>query len=405
MAFSFFSKTADPRKSADELALVLDIESGLVRGSLVLFSGTASEVPKLPHVLHTVSSEILTHSEGNSRTGGVRILSSMLDAVASVTEHISHQGLKITSAQSIKIPISKIHLVFSSPWIISKTKTVKVSYEKETKITKASIMEIVDKERQELEKRFVAENDTNLEFDLAFIEQKIFEIKLNGYPTEHFENKETREFEVSFVTSISSKNILSRIEKTIEKSIRMNQRNVECHSSLLLQYFALRTVFPGKNDYMVIHVHHEISDIIVVKNGVCSVMASFPSGIATFSHTSAALLKLSQEVSDSSLNLHSKKALHPAESHRIETAAKSSLASWAGQFTDTIASLGEGNSIPHRVYLLANAHYAYFEKALTGMEKHFNVAPIEKGILDSYLTHANKEKEDALMSMYIFSLK
>ena len=390
----------------DELALVISIESGCVRGSLVLFShASAPAIARqtiLPRVFHTTSSEIVSRPGTSS---GVKLLSAMLNAIAVVSGNLVEEGLKITAAHSVNIPISKIHVVFSSPWVISKTKTVKISYEKETSIAVSTIDTILNEERHELERQFAAEHDASLEFDLAFIEQKIFEIKLNGYPVVHFENKKVRKLEVSFAISISSKNILDRIEKVLEKSVQTTQRAIACHSSLLLQYSALRAIVSNESDYTVVHVHNEISDIIVVKNGVCAAMASFPSGTTVFSQTSAAMLKQSKEVTHSSLNLQSKNALHPLESRRIKAIADSSGEIWAGQLMKTFASLDldREHAMPHRVYLLTNDHYSHFERALKSQS--LNVIPIEKSVVDSAVSHEHKERENALMSLYVFALR
>lgn len=406
MAFSLFTKSAGTDEATGELALVIDIESGLVRGSLVWFTRqfSSSDIagPGIPpHIFYTTSSEIAVRGGAN----GVNLLAAMVAAVSRVSEAVLGEGLKITSSHSLHVPVSKIHVVFSSPWIISKTKTVKISYKEEAEITKSTIREILDAERARLEKEFASGGNPG-EIDLAFVEQKIFEVKLNGYPTVHYEHKLTRELEVSFVISIGSKSILARIEKAIEKSLLMEKRSVACHSSLLLQYSALRNIVTGAGDYLVIHVHNEISDIIVVKNGICAAMASFPAGTALISQISGALLNQSKELAHSSLNLQSKKALHPAENSRIEVIADAGAGKWSIQFMETLSALGPADSMPHRAYLLANEHYAHFERALQSNKlRNFTVTPIERSILDSAVTHENKEREDALMTLYVFALQ
>lgn len=406
MAFSLFTKAKSARgpKNGRELTLVVDIESGVVRGSLALFSYSEGDNPPAPpHILHSVSAEITPRENGTGNKSGIKLLSAMLGAVSGVAENMSIEGLKIAAENSVQIPISKINVVLSSPWIISKTKTVKISYGKETEITRAAVNAILDGERRDLEQKFLAEHDSSLEFDLAFIEQKLFEVKLNGYPTVHFEGKKTRELEVSFATSVSSKNIVGRIEQILEKSIRTAAHAVEYHSSLLLQYSALRAIVPGFGDYVVIHVHKEITDIIVVKNGTCSAMASFPSGTALFSD--------SKDVTSSSLNLQSQGVLHVAEDGRIMELADSILETWTRQFKETLASIGQTGTVPRRVYLLADEHYPHFERAIvsagasSGASQPFAVAPIEKNILDAHISHEKKENEDQLMNLYVFALR
>jgi len=416
MSFSLFTKSGTSHfeipKNGEELCLIIGIESGLVRGSLVLFSQMSSSTtvagPGIPpRIFHSVVSEIAPREIDIHSRSSAKILSAMLDAVSSVSEKTIQEGLKITSSHSITIPVSKIHVIFSSPWIISKTKTIKISYEKETEVTKTIIKTIVDEERHALEQKFLADHSGSRESDLAFIEQKIFEVKLNGYPTNHFEDKKTRELEVSFAISISSKSILSAIEQTIEKSVRTNSRNIEYHSSLLLQYSALRNLLTNSDNYIAIHIHNEISDLIIVKNGVCAAIASFPEGTAGLSRASSLALGQSKEITHSSLNLVAKNALHPTENLKIKSVARKSTDLWLKQFTDTLTAVGQSDSTPHYVYLLTDMHYSYYEHALASLQqaKPITVTPIEKSSLDSAVSHQYKEKEDPLMSLYVFALQ
>jgi hypothetical protein len=182
----------------ETLSLIIDIESGLVRAALVL-----NKLGMPPRVIYTVSSPILNRVV-KTHTGD--LLGAMTKSLKEVTGIIANKAIPELRAKGVTLLISKVHCGLSSPWIISKTKSVKVDYGKDVLITKEMVSKIVDTDHIEMEKKFKAEHDASsdgakLEYDLEFIEQKIFEIKLNGYPVTNFQGKHRLCRRISFVAS------------------------------------------------------------------------------------------------------------------------------------------------------------------------------------------------------------
>jgi hypothetical protein len=390
MVFSLFSKKSAAREKDRELSLIIDIESGLVRGSLISFS-------KTPIVIYSVSSPIMASHAGKSR-----LLSAMVAAVGRIGDKVLREGLSAASTSRV----SKIHCAFSSPWIISKTKTVKIHYERETEITKTAVTAILDGERRGIEESFLNDHPGTSAADLAFIEQKIFEIKLNGYPVSDFQGKKARDLEVSFAVSVSSKNILEHIEKAVERSIRVHR--IEYHSSLLLQYAAFRNLMSTRNSYIAAHIHNEISDIIVVKNGVCSAMASFPLGTKAFAQKSAAALGQPDDVTQSLLSLRTKNALNSLESEKINSIIDPVIREWAERFMQTLAVVGDTDSMPRQLYLATHEHYPYFERAILDQTADravpLDITPIDEVLLEKAVSFERSQDRNALVSMYAFAL-
>ncbi len=413
-------KKAGKKVSLDTLSLVIDIESGLVRAALIL-----NTPDRAPRVLDVVSSPVVRpfrhHKKRSDANSGDDFLGAMSKSLKEVVTTVANKSLPKLRAQSIDMPIAKVDCALSTPWVISKTKTVKVTYSKDTEITKDLVNKIVDGEHKLLEKQFRAEHESNidgelLEYDLVFIEQKIFEIKLNGYSVEHVYGKKVRELEVSFAVSVSSKDILDAIHEAIANALNIvsirgiygvNGQYVDgYHSSLLLQYAAFRNLIKMRNDYIAAHVHNDLSDIIVVRGGVCSVLASFPFGLSTFVAKTSNKLSQSEPLTHSALAMHAGAKLTNESSRHVADASDPVIREWAAQFYQTLDAATDKESLPRILVLSVQNHFPFFERALKaeGQGVQLTITALDEGILEKAVVYEHGEQSAALVSMYAFAL-
>jgi hypothetical protein len=382
-----------------DLSLIIDIESGHVRAALaaqnpskanawmgtprtILYS-TAVPIARTPHTVQE------------------HLIMEMTKSLGVAVDAAFHKGLQ-------KIPKGKIvsiHYVLSSPWIITKTRTVQVSYPKKTIITKKIVEALVEAERKSLEQSFVERDVAGIEFDLTCIEQKVFEIKLDGYPVVSlavpkegglFKSKKrvpkkATQLEVSFAVTMSSAHIVRRIEETVEKTLRIKDQSF--HSALLLLYASVRNVFNEAKDYIVAHVHGELSDVVLVHDNMYSLIASFPFGTSTFVRSSAHAADESETLMKSMLALHSSGALHGKHHEKIAKAASPSVRSWSTQLSTSISGARKGRTpFPNTVFLFAHDHHVHFERALEEEAGNMKIDIIPF-------------KQDALLDMYALALK
>ncbi|MEI6057871.1 MAG: hypothetical protein WCQ60_02765 [bacterium] len=398
---------------ADSLALIIDIESGLVRAALV------AHVPgRAPHVLYVVTSPIISHA---TATHSGDLLGAMTKSLKEVSGIIANKAMPELRAKGITLPIAHIHCALSSPWIISKTTTVKVDYGKNVQVSKAIITKIVDHEHKELEKRFRTEHaaataDASVEYDLEFIEQKIFEIRLNGYPVTHIHGKPAHEIEVSFAVTVSSKDILKRIHDAIGSHLNImslrgiygvNGDYVEMfHSSLLLQYAAFRNLVDVRGDYIAAHVHNNLSDIVVVRRGLCSILASFPFGMADFIKKSSAALNQSEPLAHSALSMRAHQHLTVESEKTVANASDPVVREWASQFFKTLASVAGAEGLPRLLVLSVHDHFPYFKQALQDQNDgiSLDITALDEALLEKAVTYERGQDTNALVTMYAFAL-
>ena len=323
-------------KKEGQRIIILDIQSGLVRGAVIL----------------------------KKESGPVLITSMVTKAISGTTEiknadHLSKRTIKLLSdvvdhlARDVdSYEIDRIEYILSSPWVHSKLKTVKINYEKETEIDQNVLKDVIKSE----DKNMMTGTDSRV------IERKIFDVRLNGYPTANIASKKAHSLEVSMVTSFSSDKFLSKVSSTVNRHFDCKKDTL--HSGLLLQFMALRDILKDRNEFIYIHVHSELTDMIIVKDGLCKHIASFPFGMKTLLRKISKGTKETVESSDSLLSLYQGSKLSETEQNRMKEIVVPLMTEWVKLGSDSFKDIFDIANIPKTVYLSAHSHFDLFKQAL-----------------------------------------
>jgi len=336
--FEFFSNKKDGERS-----IILDIQSGLVRGAIIL---KKENEPVLVTSLVTKSISSKTNIK-NAEHLSKRTLKLISEVVEHLTRDIGPNK------------VNRIEYILSSPWVFSKLKTIKLNYEKEVNVDQSSFDQIVNDE--------VKNNESKT--DTRLIEQKVFEIRLNGYPVTSIKNKKIHSLEVSIATSFSSDKFLYNVNNTVKKFI--DCKNDTLHSGLLLQYTALRNILIDRNEFMYIHVHSELTDLIIVKDGLCKYIASLPFGIQTLLRKVSAGTSETIESSDSVLSLYQGGKLNVSEQARMKGIVDPMMSQWSTLIIDSFKEIFDITNLPKTLILSAHSHFDLFKDALV-FKNNFN---------------------------------
>lgn len=374
--FSFFSN-----KEKENLSIIFDIQSGLVRGALILNKGNEPT-----RVLRVVTRSI----PHKSHTNGSYLTKMMLKALSETGEILSLQ---------IKRSPKTIHYVLSSPWVFSQSKTLTLHFEKDTEITDKLVTSFVEEERRRLEEKSKITNS-----DLSFIEQKIFEIKLNGYKVTTYEGKEARSLDISFAATLSSKKLLNRIHTTINKALH-SKSDVCYHSALLLNFLAMRSLVPEKDNFVEMHVHSELTDVVVVKNGLSAHLASFPFGTSTLLRKLESSLKESPETTDSTLHLFIDGKLESAQQEKTNSHIKPILQHWYDEYIKSSEHRDDDLFLPKTVYISSHDYLALFKSVIKENNKMTQVNSFETTSADMHVIFDKTSEYNQLVGMYALALR
>jgi cell division ATPase FtsA len=364
---SFFSFLKSNKES---YSLVFDIGSGSVSGGLVRFT----EKPGVDVIYYT--KELIPFQQEVSIPKHLRL---MKGSLANLASRINSEGLKIINKKrDKKITISDVFYIFSSPWSVSQTQTVRIKENKAFKITEDYLSNLLE----EQEKQF----QINIAKAGKIIEKKIIQLKVNGYAVSEFYGKMARELEVSLFFTSVPEDILQLVGEAVGKTF--NIKNSWCHSLSLSVLSVIKNLFPQRDDFIYMDINEEITDISIVRDNIMTNGVSIPLGRNHFVRELSQVLKVSVEIADSMVKMHCLKNRDELASLNLAVAMDTAARNWLDRIFKALNSLEDKVYAPEAIFLVANNDLACFIK--DKLQKHdFEVLLLENKKIKSSIISEN----------------
>lgn len=329
-----------------KIILILDVQSSIIRASL-LVSGDP-----IPKIIYTFTTESKKTDTADDSTLIKNTLLGINDAVQSALRFIRHED-NLGGYPHIKRKIDSVHYILSSPWIVSEAKIISKQFEKDTEISRKYVFDLIDQDRKEILKSEEA---------LQVIEQKIFDIKLNSYSVNEWEHKAARTVDVSFTISVASSKMVSFFIDQFKHIVHSNK--IFFHSSLLLQYIGIEKVLePGQN-YCLIHVHGDQTDVSLIRRKSCIFFGSYPFGVRNFVQKLSTETDNGYQAADSLLSLYVGNKLDTSLNDKNISAITKIANEWLKQLKETLLAQRFEIKAPMSVIVTASSHDDCFVKVI-----------------------------------------
>ncbi len=351
----FFSK-----KPEKETILILDIGNGSVGGSLV-------EVHEHGHpkIFYSHREPYPIQSEKDSKTlleSMTRLLSSVLSDIH--TNAIPHADFLMHGKQKIR----DIYCVFSSPWYMSQTKTLKIEKNTPFTVSKKFVEEVVNNEEKIF--RSALENGNYghvFKGPVRVIEHHIIETRINGYGLDSPIGKSGKTFEISLFTSVVAEEIIAKVEKEIHK--HFNYKESHFNSFSLVSFSTVRDLYPGEESFMFLDITGEVTDVSITRKNVLLETISFPLGRASLIRKLSKNIGVSPALAISYIRLYSEKGLTADASTKLTRALESFGREWSDYFHKAILELCRDIALPKKIFFTADHDTAEFFSKLIMNEK------------------------------------
>lgn len=328
---------AKPKKQ-DELTLVFHVGSAAVSGAL--FYANSAGVPK---IIFTAKEPIPAEREVNM----YKFLPSTLKSLEIVAKKIHAAGLGAPR---------QIFCVLGSPWCVSQTRVIALKKNVPFVFTAKLAESLMQKEAKLFKEEHLAKQK------LSAGAVRVFELKniktlLNGYEAAEPLNRKGKELEMWILISMSGEQILKKFEETVEKVFSVPVK----FSSFTLSLFTLaRDVEPSLENFILMDIGGEVTEISMVKKNVLHASASFPQGHNFFARRLSVALRHPLGEVDSLFSLfkagHAEKSLHK----KIAPIADELKKEWSGNLSRVLHELSGDISMPSSVYLSADGNWADF---------------------------------------------
>lgn len=372
-------------KKEGKIKLILSIQSSVVRGTLVWFRHE-----KKPFILYSISKQIKYRSNVDSSYLPKTTLSHIDDVLEETLRELHVQS---RSDRTMPGKIDEIHYILSSPWIVSYAHTVRRDLERPVLISRKTVSDIIAAEREK-----VFANSTE---NLVVAEEKIFDVRLNGYSIAEWEGKNARSLEVSFSAGILDRKTVEHFREACEHVVR--KKSVLFHSSLLIHCIGAQELMPEKKSYIMLHVHGEITDAVIVENGMCTLFGSFDVGVNTVVRHISSALRTTEAVADSMLTLFvGGKMTNDEEREKAVIAEISDK--WYGALEKMQKDAGYERNVPDTAIITARTHEEFFMGSFKAHKSDAKTDTISIDLVAERVEYSSKVERLRLSGLFALAL-
>lgn len=327
------------KKKESELALIFDIGSSSVGGALIEMQKEGN-----PKIIKVFREPIIFEEKIEVD----RFLYLTIKALEVVASRICMMGVKKPS---------KIFCVLSSPWYASQTRIIK--FEKNTPFLFNSKLadDLIQKEIKFFEEEHLAKfGDTN---DRArMIEFKNMKTMLNGYVTPMPFNKKAKKLEMTIFVSMSGEQILQKIENVIFR--HFHSKDIKFSSFSLVSFVVARDMFALQEDFLLVDIAGEMTDISLIKKDILIDSISYPLGRNFIIRKVAENLNCTLGEAKSIFSVFKDGHMEKSILKKFEPFINKLKIEWLSGFQKSIISLSNDISVPSTIFITVDQDLADF---------------------------------------------
>ena len=300
---------------------------------------------------------------------------------------------------------TRIVCFLSSPWYTSQNRTISFSKNVPFILNQKVIDELTAREIKLFEIDHLQKYENEL-LKPRIIESKITQIMLQGYKVENPIGKKVEQIEMSLFLSMSPGKILESIEKEVFKIFHLPK--IEFASFIFSSYAITRDLFIDKENFLLIDIGGEITDIAIIKNNVLLESISFPMGSNFLLRRIAEGLNKSVEESKSLLNMCLDDQLNEVEKEKVSKPLHTAKQEWLSMFQQSLGSVATDLLIPENIYLITDKPLtSCFIETITReefsqyalAEKKFEITSLNEQILHNFCDFETDVSRDRFIIM------
>ncbi len=326
-------------KKQDKLVAVFNLGSSSVGGVLFLMQENS-----LPKIVLSVR-ELIDPAQELDADNFFFMMLKVLDKVASTI-----------SSSSFGAP-AEIYCVLASPWYASQNRIIKLEKNAPFVFTKKLADSLIQKELRLFEEEHL-EKYAQSGNKVRVLELKNIKVMLNGYEVQNPENQKTQNLEMTVFISMSGDDILSGVENVFFR--HFHKRVIKFSSFLMASFAVVRSMYNNQEDFLLIDIGGEVTDISMVKKSVLRESVSYPIGINFILRNISSSLGCSIDEAKSMFSLYKDGHADLNTQKNLDQIISVIKTEWLKKFQASVANLSNDISIPATLFITIERGYADF---------------------------------------------
>jgi len=251
----------------------------------------------------------------------------------------------------------RIFCILSSPWYASQVRLVKLEKETPFIFTNKLADELIQKEIIMAEEEYLAKNERT-ENKVRPIELKNMQTVLNGYAISSPLNQKAKLLEMNIFISMSGEQILTKIEESIQQ--HFHGPTIKFSSFMMASFTVARDVFVNQDNFLLINIGGEVTDIAMIKKDVLKESVSYPAGSNFIVRSIANELKCSIDEAKSYVSLYKEGHIEANILKKIDPIMMKLKTQWLKKFQESLSNITNDISIPATIFITVDPELADF---------------------------------------------
>lgn len=387
----------------EEVSILIYIGTNKVSASFVSFSKN-----KKPKVLLSVKVPFPSGVKVDESLLTQKMLSLLEESIVNVIKNTT----KIPALKG-KVNIKSVYINISSPWYISKIQNINIKQEKQFVITQKFLQNILEVEEKKFENElFSGDYEKKYGNDLFIIENTITSIKINGYKVKEALDKKTDNLTVSLYSSVMPESIFKKILSMVHKHTHLSDNEIHFNTFPLTFFNVLKEINEYANNYLLMDITGEVTDVTLVHDNYVSQNLSFPSARNFIIRQIAKDFDVSFEIAESILHIYNSKKADNEIIDNMTNVLGEVEKEWSIYFEDTFNQLSKNVILPPVIYIISDVDVYYIYEMFFKITKndqtslfrsHLNIININKDMLSKFCDfNTSLEFDEYLASLSIF---
>ena len=329
-------------KKEKQVSLVVDVGNSTITCALVLFNEK-----ELPVFLYISTENIVL----NDVPQASRLIDSMISKLDSQLINITKRGFTHKYWSNNSKNIESAIISFSSPWFISKTKHINIANENDFIISEKFLDNVIDKE----EVSFVNELTANTNDTFEIVEKNIIHTKINGYSLTNPIGKKTKNIDAFVCLSAMDRGIVEKVYDSILRYGHIHKEKIAIHTFPLVAFSVIRDFFSGVNDFLIMDITGDMTDMTLVQDSVIMQTTTMPSGRNFILRQISKAFDVPIEIAESLLHLYNSEIIDDSQKVKMQEVITQVEKEWAIYFENSLLEISPTLSLPENLYLMASS--------------------------------------------------
>lgn len=309
---------------------------------------------------------------------------------------LDSEGRKAFSDTTGKSKLPEAQVTIAAPWSYTITKNISYGHAENFTVSEELVEELLRTAHQKVEED-LKEHERINELGLSVITRSIIGLQANGYTLLNTHNQQAKSLRVIEASAIAQDYLIKALHDATEKVLP--EAAVKLYSFILIYFYILRDLYPDLQEFCLIDITYEATEIGIVREGLLSYTTHTPTGAFTLARQIAEILDVPAEEAYGYLHNPDPLSLLLHYSEEKLTQVKQVLANYQKSLEELLEETGDSLAIPKKIYLHGNLETEkFFAEQVSNAAKAVThsahaLYPISQRIISE---HYNKESETAL---------